>query len=195
MSSSWIGRRSVDARDRARDRAQRRQAAAREDVRVGEAPLGLLDVVGALVDRDRLEQHRAVRRQQRRAALEEGVEVLPADGLDHLDRDELVEGPLELAVVLQQQRDAVVDAGGADALGGERVLLGGDRRRRHAAAVARGGVDREAAPAGADLEHVVARRAGRACGRCGRASRAAPRAARPRARRRSRRSTSSSRRA
>ena len=39
-------------------------------------------------------------------------------------------------------------------------------------------MDREAAPAGADLEHVVARAAGRACGRSGRAWRSAPRAAR-----------------
>jgi hypothetical protein len=83
----------------------------------------LLDVVGALVDRDRLQQHRPLVGQQRGAALEEGVEVLPADGLDHLDRDELVELAGQVAVVLEQQRDAVLEPGGGDALARQVVLL------------------------------------------------------------------------
>ena len=54
----------------------------------------LLDLVGAVVDADRLQEHQAVRLEQLRAAAEEEVEVLPADRLDHLDRDELVEAAL-----------------------------------------------------------------------------------------------------
>ena len=53
----------------------------------------------------------------------------------------------------------------------------------------------EAAPAGADLQHVVGRAAGRACRRCGRAWPATPPRASCRGARRSRPSTSSSRRA
>jgi hypothetical protein len=60
-----------------------------------------------------------------------------------------------IAVVLEQHAHAIAQAGPADPLGRVGVLLGGDRGRRHAAAVARGGVLGEAAPAGADLEHVV----------------------------------------
>jgi len=37
------------------------------------------------VDRDRLQQHRALRLEQGGAATEERVEVLPTNRLDHLD--------------------------------------------------------------------------------------------------------------
>ena len=96
-------------------------------------------------------------RQQVAAAREEGPEVLPADGLDHLDRDELVVAALELAVVAQQHGDAVLQAGGAHERDRVVVLLARDGGGRHAAAVVRGGVDGQPAPAGADLQQVVAR--------------------------------------
>src|SRR5579863_1125778 len=123
------------ARDGAADDRQRRQAATGEDVRVGEAALGLLDAVGALVDRDRLQEHRAMRLQQRRAAFEEGVEVLPANGLDHLDRDELVEAAAEVAIVREEHRHPLAEPGRRDPLAGQPVLLRRDRRGRHLAAV------------------------------------------------------------
>ena len=49
-----------------------------------------------------------------------------------------------------------------DQPGGVRVLLRADRRRRDVAAVARRRKQREAAPARADLQHAIARAAGRA---------------------------------
>ena len=143
------------ARQLARDHLQRGQAAAGEDVGVDEALARLLDLVGAVVDHDRLQQHRAVVAQQLRAAAEVGREVLPADGLDHLDRDELVVAALEVAVVLEQDRHAILQPARAHALGREGVLFAGDRRGRHPAAVVLGRVDGKPAPAGADLQHVV----------------------------------------
>ena len=118
---------------------------------------GLLDLVGAVVHRDRLQQHRAVGREQVAAALEERAEVLPADRLDHLERDELVVGAAQVAVVVEAEVDQVLDAGCAHASSGDVVLLARDRGGRDAAAARGRGVDGEAAPAGADLEHVVAR--------------------------------------
>ena len=50
-----------------------------------------------------------------------------------------------------------LEAGLGDPPLGQVALLGGDRRRRHPAAVLAGRVDREAAPAAADLEQVVLR--------------------------------------
>ena len=91
-----------------------------------------------------------------RGALGEvGVEELRAHRLDHLDRDQLVILALEVAVILQQQRDAPREAALLDARAGVVVLLARDRGRRDAAAVVLGGVHREPAPAGADLEQVV----------------------------------------
>ena len=116
-----------------------------------------LDPVRAVVHRDRLQQHRAVGLQQVRAAREERVEVLPADGLDHLDRDELVVAAAQVAVVLEQHGHAILEPGLAHAPHGGRVLVRGDRRRGHAAAARAGGVHGERAPARADLQQVVGR--------------------------------------
>ncbi len=142
-------------RDRARDHLDRRQATRREDQLLRERAGGLLDLVGAIVDRDRLEQHQPVRREQLRAGAEEDVEVLPADRLDHLDRDELRVAPAQVAVVLDQHLDAVFEAGRAHALARHGVLLCRDRGGGHAAAVLPGGMDGERAPAAADLDEMV----------------------------------------
>ena len=83
--------------------------------------------------------------------------VLGADGLEHLDRDDRVVRALDVAVVAQLDVHEVLEAGRADALAREVVLLLRDRDRGHAAAELAGGVQREAAPARADLEHVHAR--------------------------------------
>ena len=112
----------------------------------------LVEVVG---DHDRLQEHRPARLGQGRAALEEGREELPPDGLDHLDRGQLVVGAGEVAVVGGQDLDPVVEALGAHPLGRVGVLMARDRRRRHPAAAGRRGMDRESAPARADLEQMV----------------------------------------
>ncbi len=80
-----------------------------------------------------------------------------AHGLDHLDRDQLVVTAAKVAVVLVEQGDAVAEARRIDALARDRVLLARDRRGRHVASVAAGRMNREAAPAGADLDHAIAR--------------------------------------
>ena len=79
----------------------------------------------------------------------------------------------------------------ADPLAGVACLLGAEGGGGHPAAVVPGGVHGEAAPAGADLQHVVRRARGRACGRCGRAWRSG-RSARSCVRRARRRRTSRS---
>ena len=137
------------------DQALGGEAAAGEDVGVGEAPRALLDLVDAVVDGDRLQQHRAVVGEQLVAAAEVLVEVLPPDRLDHLHRDQPVIATAQVAVVLQQHRHPVLEAGFADPAAGELVLGAGDRRRGHPAAGLAGGVDRHPAPAGADLQQVV----------------------------------------
>ena len=152
------------ARERALDRLDRRQAAAGEDQLVGEAPRRASRPRRRVVDHDRLEEEEPVRAQQLRAAAEVGVELLPADRLDHLDRDELVVAcPRGRGSRTPSDGDAVA-RGPRRATRASRVvaLLARDRRRRHPAAVARGGVHREAAPAGADLEQVVVAGAARA---------------------------------
>ena len=60
MSSTCAWRKSVTRATVARDHLHRGQAAAGEHVRVDEALAGLLDLVGAVLDDDRLQQHRAV---------------------------------------------------------------------------------------------------------------------------------------
>src|SRR3954451_23586885 len=66
-------------RDAALDHLDGRQTAAREDQRVRKAPGGLLRLIEAVVDRDRLQEEETLGAEQLRAAPEEGLEVLPAD--------------------------------------------------------------------------------------------------------------------
>ncbi len=77
-----------------------------------------------------------------------------ADRLEHLDRRHVGEGLGERAVVLQPDVDAVGQAGCGGALAGERGLLLGQGDPGDAGAEPARGVQREAAPAAADLEHV-----------------------------------------
>jgi hypothetical protein len=81
--------------------------------------------------------------------------VLPPDGLDHLDRDELVVGALQVSVVAHEDLDAVTQTGLGNPGQSVIALLAGDRGGGHATAASPRGVDGEAAPARADLEHVV----------------------------------------
>ena len=157
MSSSQTVRRSVcAASDRAMASTEGRKPPGKMS-RLAKPGRVLLGLVGAVVGADGLQEHEPVGRQQRRAAGEEGVEVLPADRLDHLDRGQAVVGPLQLAVVLPDDPYAVVQPGALDAGLGVGALLGRDRRRGHARAVLGRGVHGQAAPAAADLEQVRVR--------------------------------------
>ena len=86
---------------------------------------------------------------------EERAELAVADRLEHLDRRDLRVAAVVLAVVLLEDRHPVGEARGRDALACQLRLLGRDRQARHPAAGLLRRVDREAAPAAADLEHVV----------------------------------------
>ena len=125
------------------DDRRRRKTTGREHELPDEAVAGLLGLIGRVIDHDRLEQHRAARVQQLVAALEEAVEVLPAHGLDHLDRHELVVAPGEVPVVLGDHPHAVREPGDGHPLHRRGVLLGRDRGGGHAAAVAPRGMQGE----------------------------------------------------
>ncbi len=142
--------------DAARDHGERGQAAAREDVGANEAPRGLLDLVGSIVDNYRLKQHRPIIDKKVRAARKERVEIAVPDGLDHLDRDELLVAFAQVAIILAQHRDSIGDPGRPHPLAGMLVLLVRDRGGRDPATPRSRGVDSETAPSRADLQDVIA---------------------------------------
>ncbi len=90
-----------------------------------------------------------------RARGEESVVVAPVERFDHLDRDQLVVRAGEIAVVRVQHRDLVFEAGSPNSVARVLELGVGDRRRCDTTAVRRGRMQRETAPTGANLEHVI----------------------------------------
>ena len=150
---------------------------------------------GAVGLADRLDGGQPVGGEKAAAHREVGVEVLPADRLDHLDGHQLGEAAAEVAVVLEEHRDPVLETVPAHPLGGQPVLLGADRGGGDPAAVVLGGVHRQRAPAAADLHQVVRRARAAACGRAGRSWRSTRRAGWPARSRRCRSSTTWCRRA
>ena len=76
---------------------------------------------------DRVEQHHPVGLQQLAALGEEFVVMGAADMLEHADRDDPVELPLDMAVVDQLELHLVGDAGLLGALAGDLQLLLGQR--------------------------------------------------------------------
>ena len=68
-------------------------------------------------DRDRLDRGQPVRGEQVGALFEVCLEVVVADGLDHLDGDELVVLPPKVPVVFEQHRDTVLQPRRAHAVG------------------------------------------------------------------------------
>ena len=77
------------------------------------------------------------------------------DRLDHLYRDAAIILPAQVAVIAEQDFNPLAKAGGLDPLFGQLILLPGNGRAGHAATVVSGGMDREAAPAGTDLDHMM----------------------------------------
>ncbi|MNZ41380.1 hypothetical protein D3C78_589280 [compost metagenome] len=143
------------AADGGQHRLDRRQRAAGEDVALDEVDAVARLAVALVADGDGLQQHQPVRLEQLRALAEVLGQVAVADRLDHLDRHQLVELAVELAIVLEQQGDAIFQAHLGDALRGVGVLLARQGGGGHPAAVVAGRVQRHAAPAGADLQQVV----------------------------------------
>ena len=137
-------------------RLERRQQRAGEDVALDPvllAPVALEALVG---HPDHLDRGEPAGGEQPVAGGEEGWVLRVADRLEHLDRGDLRELSLERAVVLEADLDAVGEAGRRDALAGELELLLGERDAGDPRPVLAGRHQREAAPAAADLEHVVA---------------------------------------
>ncbi len=96
------------------------------------------------------------RRQQAAALREVGVQVLMPDGLDHLDRHQGVVLAVQIAIVLQQQRDPIrQDPARATRSRAKSYCSLRDGGGGDAAAVVLRRMDGEAAPAGADLEQVL----------------------------------------
>ncbi len=138
------------------DRVDRWDEAAREYIALDviDAAPGLF--VAVVLDGDGLQQGNAIRLEQALQRGHVGVQVFGADRFDHLDRHQLVELALQVAVVLHQQRDLVLQARLPYAPGGQRMLFCRDGGGRDMAAIVPGGMDRETTPAGADFHHAVA---------------------------------------
>src|SRR5579862_7522778 len=83
--------------------------------------------------------------------------MISADRFDHLDGDELVETTLEVAIVLEQQCDAILEAQSGDLRARIGVLLTRDGGARDTASVSGRSMDRKAAPARPDLEQMILR--------------------------------------
>ena len=112
-------------------------------------------LVALIRDGDRLDASDAARREQPVAGGEERAVLLVADRLEYLDRGDLRETPLRLAVVLVADLDEALEPGLGDPPTGELVLLARDRQGGDSGATLGGRVKREAAPPAADLEQVV----------------------------------------
>ena len=88
---------------------------------------------------------------------EEAAVMGDADMLEHADGDDAVDRGVPVAVVHQFEADLVFEPGGAGAGAGLFELLGAEGDAGDAGAVVAGEGDGEAAPAGADVQHVEAR--------------------------------------
>jgi hypothetical protein len=137
---------------RRRERSDRWQVAAGED--------GGLDEVGvelcAICRDPRRDSTTICVVEQASAVTEEGVVFAPVDCFDHLDRDDLVEGPSDVAVVVREHRHAVLESCVPDTPLREFVLAWRWTREVEMLEDPIRRVDGEAAPAGSDLEHAIA---------------------------------------
>ena len=102
-----------------------------------------------------MQQQQSVRSHQAAAGFEEYRQELGTDRLDHLDRHDPIEAAVDLAIVVVQDGDGVLEAGTLHASARELELCARVRRRDDLAAVVACDVDCKAAPAGADLEDPV----------------------------------------
>ena len=144
---------------------------------------------------DAVVEQAPARAEAARQALGVDVDLLLPHVLDHADAGDRVEAlAAQVAVVLHADLDAVGEAGVGHAPAGQLGLGLGQRDAGDLRAVASGGVDGEAAPAAADVEHALALADARASGRSARASRPAPPPAWSRRARRCRSCRSSTRR-
>ena len=141
----------------AENRRMGRQEAAGEDVALDEVHLAAGGHEALIANRDGLQCDQACRFEQALEGLQVGRQILMADRLDHLHRDDAIEAAFQCPVVFLEQRDAILQPFRGDARLGIGVLLIGDGRGGHAAAACSCGMDRQPAPAGADFQQVMLR--------------------------------------
>ena len=120
-------------------------------------PIALLTVLVKrfFLDGDGLEEHAAVRLQQAIASSKVVVVVLIAHSFKHFNADDLVVLSSQGAVVFEQQLDAFSRFAPGENFTRVVVLLTANGYRSYATSVSLSHVCREAAPAGADFEHVI----------------------------------------
>jgi hypothetical protein len=103
-----------------------------------------------------MQHHHAVLGEQRGAFLEKSVVEADADMLEHPDRDDTVEGALDIPVVGEPE----IDLGSEPAFAGPRLrrleLLARQGDPGHLRAAELGEIVRKTAPPGADVEDAVA---------------------------------------
>ena len=102
---------------------QRRAAAAGKDVAVDEVGGIQVALIVMIRHGDGLDQGGAVRFQPVGTGAEIGRQVAVADRFDHLDRNQPVELPGQVTVVLLQQGDLIVQPAGRDFFRRQVVLL------------------------------------------------------------------------
>ena len=89
--------------------------AAGEDVAFDEVDMLARTLVELVGDHDGLQAHDTVRSQPLGTDLHEAVEIVGADRLDHLDRNESIEAPAEIAIIFEEHVDSVLESGIRDA--------------------------------------------------------------------------------
>src|SRR3990167_10141392 len=133
----------------------RQQHAAGEDIGLYEVRMTAVAFEELVGDHDRLDDRRTAGRGMTLERREVVGPVALADRLDHLDRDDVVVAPLDVAIITELQIDAVRQPGPLQPGLGVVELLARDGDAGHPHAAPRRGLG-EAAPAAADLQDAVA---------------------------------------
>src|SRR6185437_12836730 len=123
------------------------QHAAGEDIALDEVRVLPVAIEIALVDGDCLDRGRAARFEPVEQRLEIGRPVLLAHRFDHLDRADVVELPLRVAIILEMQGREIVEALPLHSLLGEFQLLAGEGDAIELGAIVLGDRFGKAAPA------------------------------------------------
>ena len=131
------------------------QKAAGEDVALNKIDAFAVVAIALILNGDGLNRHPPAWTQTRLTGTEKRWQVALADGFDHLNRDQFVVNPGQIAVVAEQHLNAILQPCPDDPRGGPVVLLLRQRGGGHPTAVVTGGVFRHRPPAGANLQQMI----------------------------------------
>ncbi len=134
-----------------------RQAATGEDIALDEVDPAQVLGMALIGDSDGLNKQAPTGFEQARQLAKVVRQKGVTHRFDHLDGDQLVEPPLQLAVILQQQGDAIPEPLPPDPLFCVVVLGLGDGGGSHPAAVVASSKDGQPTPAGPDLQQMIVR--------------------------------------